>query len=386
MAHAIDNTKGFNAFAQFSKDGKKAWHGLGHIFTEQPTDANQILEHAGLDYTVQKSPLIYGTMPNIRHLKAAHKKGDMDKLKELIDSINLIEAENSFYTWRQDIDFCKDSILGSGMTQQYKVLQNAQVINVMDGMIQSGEVTFETAGALFGGAVIFVCCKLKQQMEVTKKDVSDVYIVFTHGHNGKNSVKAFFTSVRVVCNNTLQMALKGMKDSVTFKHTTNAEDNLSKANKMLHVAKENRIAFEAKAQEMRKTQINLSDYILNVFNDPKDLKRALTSESVLDTMSMLIGSDKKNGKKDIITKVVNQTLNGIGQDGTKTAWNAYNGVTHYLSRKEYSGTSDSRFKSIMQDGSYKTNTRALNLAANPSLIVPVNKINIITEFGAQNFN
>ena len=181
---------------------EKPWHGLGKIIKEAPTSRDAI-ELAGLNWSVNSNP-IYDVFGNeIKGFKANTRSSD-------------------------------NSVLGV-VTDKYKIVQNIDAFDFTDNLIGE-EMYYETAGSLRKGKTIWLLGKMPERYIC--EDKFEPYIVFTNTHDGTGAVKIAMTPIRVVCNNTLNMALSGAKRSWSTKHMGNMEAKLSEARHTLELANE----------------------------------------------------------------------------------------------------------------------------------------------------
>lgn len=190
---------------------EKPWHGLGKIIKEAPTSRDAI-ELAGLNWSVNSNP-IYDVFGNeIKGFKANTRSSD-------------------------------NSVLGV-VTDKYKIVQNIDAFDFTDNLIGE-EMYYETAGSLRKGKTIWLLGKMPERYIC--EDKFDPYIVFTNTHDGTGAVKIAMTPIRVVCNNTLNMALGSAKRSWSTKHMGNMEAKLSEARHTLELANDylNNLAIEA---------------------------------------------------------------------------------------------------------------------------------------------
>jgi len=349
MAHLIDNSKGFNAFAHI---GATAWHGLG-VKLDAMTAADA-LEKAGLDYQVLK-------MPNIH----------------LINEEPII-SDDSFFTYRTDVN----KILGSRLGKDYAVMQNVEALNIVDEILQSGKATIETAGAIDEGRKCFICLKLNSVIKIGNDDITEQFLVIANSHDGSLAVTAKFTNVRVVCNNTLCAALGSKSGQVyKFRHTSTAAARMQDAMKVIKLIDSNTQVNESNYQQMFDNLINptqYKDYISNVFMTGEEITKLRNGSKYNDVIS--------TRKDNIIKDVLNFARNGAGQEmslnnGQLNTWNAYNAVTGYVSRKSFTSYDD-RANSMLFGTSANLVEDAGILALEPAKIVSLAKIVNLN----QNFN
>lgn len=181
---------------------EKPWHGLGQIIDEAPTSRDAI-EYAGLNWYVESNPIFDVNGNVIKGFKANTRSSD-------------------------------NSVLGV-VTDKYKIVQNVEAFDFTDNLI-GDEMRYETAGSLRNGKTIWLLGKMPDRYIC--EDRFEPYIVFTNSHDGTGAVKIAMTPIRVVCNNTLNMALRSAKRSWSTKHMGNMTAKLSEARHTLELANE----------------------------------------------------------------------------------------------------------------------------------------------------
>jgi phage/plasmid-like protein (TIGR03299 family) len=262
MAHNI---------ATDSKTGEKcffgvqaAWHKLGQI-VEGALTWEQAMKKAHLDWEVVKEQLI----------------SPFDK--ELIPAWGIFREDTKHFI----------GTVGSG----YEPIQNKYAFDFVDAILEvENGAHYVTAGALGEGEKIWCLAKVNGQMRIGKTDdVSDTYLLFTTSHDGSLSAQSKITTTRVVCQNTLNIALRGAGASMKVKHTRNAQDRL-----------------EAAKALMKGVNVQIKD-IEAKFNELA--VRKVTKESFVDVMTKLFGNwteneRAKNKVLEVAGKIdyVNQTV------------------------------------------------------------------------------
>ena len=176
------------------------WHGLGTIVKEAPT-SHDAIRLAGLDWTVDSKPVFDEEGKEIEGFKANTRSSD-------------------------------NSILGI-VSNKYKIIQNTEAFEFTDNLI-SDEVHYETAGSLRSGKTIWLLAKLPEKYIIGDK--FDPYICFTNNHDGKGAVTVCMTPIRVVCNNTLNLALNSAKRSWSIGHLGDINGKLAEARQTLALA------------------------------------------------------------------------------------------------------------------------------------------------------
>lgn len=158
------------------------WHGLGIVLDSPPTVADA-LRLAGLDWGVYTSPL---------HARLPSPDGGM--FDSLVASRAVVRDDSHEVL----------GVVGAGFTP----LQNAQALAWFDPWLSSGLVTLETAGSLRGGRIVWALARIvSDPIVVQGDDTVKKYVLIAHGHDGSLAVRAGLTPIRVVCRNTLGMAV-----------------------------------------------------------------------------------------------------------------------------------------------------------------------------------
>ena len=177
------------------------WHGLGTIVQDAP-DSKEAIRLAGLDWRVKQSPVF-----------AEGKKID------------------GYWANVRDID---NAVLGI-VTTRYKIVQNDEAFAFTDALLGEG-VTYETAGSLLGGKKVWLLARM-ERMTLAGEDY-DPYLVFFNSHDGSGAIKVAITPIRVVCMNTLNLALSQASRIISCVHKGNIEGKLDEARFTLFHAKD----------------------------------------------------------------------------------------------------------------------------------------------------
>ena len=176
----------------------KPWHGLGTMVMEAPTSKDALIL-AGLDWHVIQKPLLtYDEIP-VPGFKA-----------------NVRDSDNQ--------------VLGV-VTDRYKVVQNEDAFAFTDSLLGEG-VTYETAGSLQNGRRTWILAKLPQRYIISGDEITP-YLVFMNSHDGSGAIKAAMTPIRVVCQNTLNLALSRAKRTWSADHVGDIRGKLEDARNTL---------------------------------------------------------------------------------------------------------------------------------------------------------
>ena len=295
MAHELETQNGKTSFASFREP---AWHGLGTVFTEEKNTA-EMLAAANLNNW------------NVRLVD--------------VEIPNTLTSDKSYqYVVRTNpTDNTQTDVLGV-VGERYHVLQNEELFSFGDNILDGGG-RWETAGSIRGGRVVFGSLALERETILDPNGVADkvkTYLLINTSHDGSIAIQASITPVRVVCANTLNLALgskrgkNAIKQSFKIRHTQTAQGKVQIARETLGLANKYMDAFDVMAKTMIEKEITaaqFNDIILAAYPKPeKDSK----------------GSIKKwTNKVDIINDIYTGEFNGMIAG---TAWGAFNALTERL--------------------------------------------------------
>ena len=209
-----------------------------------------------------------------------------------------------------------------------------------DNIVGEGAAIYETAGCLGLGETVFITAKLPDYILVHGIDKIDQYLLLSMSHDGTSSIKIMFTPIRVVCNNTLQMALFGSNPKIAIRHSKDARRQLDLAKEILGIAKKS--FNEASEYYNIMANVKIDDSLIQRYIVELFLK---SEEYVIEQNKIILSDEVSTRKQNIITDVYNTINEGPGQhlDTCKgTVFGLYNGITCYLQNtKEYN--SDKQF-------------------------------------------
>ena len=177
------------------------WHGLGTRVITAPT-SKDALGLAGLDWQVVQEPIYTKTEELMEGYKANVRDSDR-------------------------------RVLGV-VTDRYKVIQNEEAFAFTDALLGEG-VRYETAGSLQGGKRVWLLAHMPHEYIISGERISP-YLVFSNTHDGSGAIKVALTPIRVVCNNTLNLALSTAKRSWSMIHTGDIKGKMEEAKNTLFMA------------------------------------------------------------------------------------------------------------------------------------------------------
>jgi phage/plasmid-like protein (TIGR03299 family) len=206
MAHELSITKDGQAEAFFALT--PAWHGLGTVVDDAPTSADAI-RLAHLEWQVEQRPIYTDTAQQTLG-------GGPDKAKVA--------------GWVANVRRDTGDVLGV-VSDRYMPVQNAEAFGFCDGLLADGIIRYESAGAMRGGKVVWLLARMPERTdEVAEGDTLHRFILFTNTHDGSRAALVLPTSVRVVCMNTLRLALgRGRGTALKIRHTGEIGDKLEAA-------------------------------------------------------------------------------------------------------------------------------------------------------------
>ena len=279
------------AVESFASFREPAWHGLGTVFDHEVTSAREMLKLANLNNW------------NVR-------------LEDIELPENYTSSKLNFLVVRDHPINGNPDVL-SVVGERYQTLQNEDLFAFGDYLLDGAR--WETAGSLKNGRVVFGSLALERETVLDPDGVSDkvkTYLLVNTSHDGSVAVAASITPVRVVCANTLNVALKGTKQSFKMRHTSTLDGRIASAREALGLANSYMDKFDVMAKELFEKEITKATFdkiVATAYPMPdKDKKGAFKKwENKIDLLEELYVAD------------TNKNIN-------KTAWGAYNTLTERL--------------------------------------------------------
>lgn len=317
MGHNLNFNELTGEFAFYTVK-RKAWHMEGHL-SDKYENSQEVLKKSQLGFPVVKAPVIY-TMP----------------------SGKIITSDRDFYTYRGDTE----EVLGTGLSADYTVVQNEHAFRFFDEIVQGEGMLYETAGALGKGERIFITAKLPNYIRVGKDDLIEQYLFLTLFHDGRVGTAAL-TPTRIVCNNTLNIAMANCSNVVKIKHTPDVHEQLKNAHKVMgmintltpllndtfnHWAKV-KITDKQLHRLVQKAMAPDKETLLNIKDGKDELNSAKYKNMVLGIMGYSLVSDTQQL----------ETTKG-------TVFGAFQSVTGYFQNVRDYKTDEDKIESVIYGG------------------------------------
>lgn len=309
MAHMIDMS---NNRANMAYVGNKPWHGLGFEL-EQGASLDQWRIAAGLNWEAASQELYYRN----NFLLDSNGKGTLMKA-------------DSRVIYRSDTG----AELGIA-SDRYRIVQPAEVMEFFRDLTEENGMTMETAGSLEGGKRIWALANTGDEFRLMGQDQVKGYVLLATSFDGSMATQAQFTSVRVVCHNTLTVATKSdAKGAIRIPHSTTFDGHKVKMDMgLVHDAW---ATFQAGAEllaTVRVTERDQVDFIIKLMADEAEQR---------DPES--ISTRKRNVIADILARANGKGMGSQYRAAQGTAWGLLNAVTEYVDHTQ-GNAPETRFKS-----------------------------------------
>lgn len=328
MGHNLDIT---NGVASFASANELAWHALGEV-VEGAMTAEQAMKKARLGgWDVRKLPLL-----------AATETGEALP----IEGRYAIARNNPVVKGQVDI-------LGVGQTESYHEIQNEEHADLLNAVVDESGAHFQTAGALDGGRKVFLTMKLPGHIRIGRVDPIENYLAAVNSHDGSMAFTFMVTPVRVVCQNTLNLAFGEASHVFRVRHTSGAQKALvQQAREVLEVTFNYLDEFQEQAERLintTMTQSRFEEIISGAFGAPEGASVATVTRC--------------RNKVDAMAELFSDAFT---QDGVReTAWAGLNAMTEWFDHQSPTRGDDrdnARAMKAIFDPSFKNRALELMLA------------------------
>lgn len=276
--------------------GDVPWHGQGK---EVPAGvhATEMMQAAGLDWVIEKRPA--------RGAKPIRVFRDDRNLYSRYEIVRLPRPKTA-----------EEEVVLGIVTDRYEPLQNQEAFGFFDPIVDRKTACFETAGALGEGERVWVMAKMPDAIQVVRGDECSKYLLLSNTHTGQGAVVVKFTAVRVVCQNTLMLALEDGQQAFRVRHSKVMTDRLAEIAELIAAAN---VVYAKAAELFRKlaqTQLRqglLNEYLEAVFPKSEAQKR----------------KGDQPPKWGHVRRLLDE-LPDLQVDGVRgTMWAAYNAITRF---------------------------------------------------------
>lgn len=301
MAHLIDTSNNRNNMAYV---GATPWHGLGQLLTDGAS-LDQWRVEAGLDWEAKRA------------------------------KVQFRDTDLEIYTGESDILYRSDTRAQLGIvSDRYQIVQPSQVLEFFRDVLDTGRMKMETAGSLDGGRKIWALAKTGQSFRLRGQDQIDGYLLLSTSFDGSLATRAQFTSVRVVCNNTLSIATADRSGGVTIPHSS-AFDARGTQIKM-GILEDAFGQFEAQAG-------TLADRTVSPREQVELILSVMASDKERENPDLISGK-KKNIVAEILALAQGKGRGANFASANGTAWGVVNAVTEWVDHQS-GNNANNRFRS-----------------------------------------
>ncbi|MDY0134593.1 MAG: DUF932 domain-containing protein [Atribacterota bacterium] len=317
MAHLVE---------QLAYVGATPWHGLGgQLPSGQPIEVWQ--RAAGMDWSIEETPVRYLT----------DQKGNLG---------NIMAFEDQKVLYRSDTR----SAL-SVVSKRYQVVQPREVLNFYRGLTDYNDFELETAGVLKGGRKFWALARTGQSTVLKGGDEVNGYLLLATSCDGSMATTATPTTIRVVCNNTLSIAVDRAPQAIRVPHNTQFDEAAVKRQLGITVSTWDDFMIRLRALSERKVKSHEAmNYFLNVLcaaDDPSLLGQGLTNERAL-TRALALYDGEGRGSELVSAK--------------GTAWGLVNAVTEFVDHERRARNTDNRLDSAWFGAGAQIKQKALDQA------------------------
>ena len=305
MAHEIrENDKLFSVI-------ERPWHGLGTIIENAPT-IEEAITLSGLDWNAELSDMTV-------NVNVIHGTDDAFYMPITVPDQKAII--------RTDIN----KVLGV-VGNRYKIYQNSEMWEFIDGFQKESGIKLETAGSLKNGRTTWVLAK-KGTFESVTDDPIEEYFLFTNSFDGTSPIRVMFTNIRVVCNNTLTASIRNANNIFNVRHTNSAEGQIKEVKNALGIRTVYQNAMKVSLDMMAKKQLSSTKIINFLENTIFPLKvsqtvgKGDTVQSFEESKSN--GSTIRENNLDLVCRLMDEGAGSNIKGVRGTAYGVYNALTEY---------------------------------------------------------
>jgi phage/plasmid-like protein (TIGR03299 family) len=297
MAHLVETMAYTNA---------TPWHGLGNRLTKKQS-IEVWAKQAGMDWDIQESPVRF----------MAETSGNLGAIMTFPEQKVLYRSDT------------KAAL--SVVSQRYQVVQPREILEFYRDLTEISGFTLETAGVLKGGRKVWALAKTNQSTKLKGEDIVNGYLLLATACDGTLATTAQFTSIRVVCNNTLAVALDNGNGAVKVPHSTSFDPQAVKKQLGISVSAWDAFMYRMKTLSERRVKSHEAmNYFLRVFTDPATTATGLSNERAMKKVLELYEGQGKGSEL---------------ASSKGTAFGLLNSVTEYVDHQRRARSTDHRLES-----------------------------------------
>jgi phage/plasmid-like protein (TIGR03299 family) len=297
MAHLVESMAYVNAVP---------WHGIGNrLNTKQPIEV--WAQQSGISFDIKETPVRFMT----------ESSGGLGAIKSFPEQKVLYRSDTNAPL--------------SVVSSRYQVVQPREILEFYKDLTEVSGFELETAGILKGGRKIWALAKTNQSAVLKGNDRVNGYLLLATACDGTLATTAQFTSVRVVCNNTLAVALSNASSAIKVPHSTSFDPEAVKKQLGISISSWDSFMYRMKILSERRVKSHEAmNYFLRVFTDPTTTAVGLSNERAMKKVMALYEGDGKGAEL---------------ASSKGTAFGLLNAVTEYVDHERRARSTDHRLES-----------------------------------------
>ena len=304
--------------------GASPWHSIGNRLSPRQSIETWQRE-AGMNWQINETPVLFN---------AAQGEGSLLNLRSNADIKVLYRSDNL-----EPLSVVSD---------RYKVVQPAEVLEFYRDLVSVGGFELETAGILKSGRKLWALAKTGQETILKGGDKVKAYLLLATSCDGSLATTAQFTSIRVCCNNTLQMAVGDSRGAVKVPHSTTFDPTVVKQQLGLGMSSWSSFMDAIKVLSERKVnKFETMSFLVDVLGDPALPLQDQPNQKALQSVYALFSGGAKGSDM--------ASANG-------TAWGLVNAITEYTDHHKRALSQDHRLDSAWFGASAQIKEKAFNEA------------------------
>jgi phage/plasmid-like protein (TIGR03299 family) len=271
---------------------RPGWHNLGQDVGHAMTAA-EAMEAAGLAGWDLEAKDMYVQLPDGTYVEAPDRRAIFRNL---------------------------DNVILGTVGSKYTILPNEEAFEALDGLLADGAMKYATAGALGRGERVWILAKVGEDFEPLTGDVITPYMLFTAAHDGSGAARGKLVNTRVVCQNTLAVALGEGGNEFRIRHTATIKERLGQASQLLGI--------------ISKQQKRINE-VFRQFAETKAEKEV--QERVLNMLTPAPSGDESDTVRDRLQqerfqlwRIIEGATPAVKIANPETLWGTFNACTEWI--------------------------------------------------------